>query len=197
MVTIRAMFSDANSLAAGGSAAVSGPLGRHRFLAFHRVIVKRGRINASYMSVTGSKRPPAAFKDIISYDTKRKRASRLVVFADLQLALDGQLLAFAAGEDGGKFFPPRVPAPRASSLVIFCCRRGGLYGVGEARTAKRGPLGPFQRPGGMGVEHTPRWKRWKVVGTLCIGWRWKSVGRALEERWKMALEGVSMAAMLQ
>ena len=118
MVTIRAMFSDANSLAAGGSAAVSGPLGRHRFLAFHRVIVKRGRINASYMSVTGSERSPAAFKDIISYDTKRKRASRLVVFADLQLALDGQLLAFAAGEDIGNC-PLKVSQPPAPISLLL------------------------------------------------------------------------------
>ena len=118
MVTIRAMFSNANSMAAGGSAAVSGPLGRPRFLAFHRVIVKRGRINASYMSVTGSERPPAAFKDIISCDTKRKRASRLVVFADLQFALDGQLLTFAAGEDVGNCPLKVSPPPAPISLLL-------------------------------------------------------------------------------
>src|SRR5262249_27978885 len=112
MVTIRAMFSGANSLAAGGSAAVSGSLGRHRFLAFHRVIVKRGRINASYMSVTGSERPPAALKDIISYDTKRKRAShRPCCIRRFAACLGRSASRLRGGGEHWPFFPPPRPPP--------------------------------------------------------------------------------------
>ena len=64
--------------------------------------------------------------------------------------------------------------------------------LGRPGPPKAGRWGRSNAPGGMGVEHTPPLEALERVGTLCAS----RVGMAVEKRWKMALECLSIAVII-